>query len=67
LAKTEKYINEKVRDNIQQSQREYYLQEQLKVIKKELGEKGEYLDEVEELKNKVKKAKLEVALNSSLY
>jgi len=58
MAKTEKYINEKVRDNIQQSQREYYLQEQLKVIKKELGEKGEYLDEVEELKNKVKKAKL---------
>ncbi len=58
MAKVARNINEKVRKNIEKTQKEYFLQEQLKQIKKELGDKGNYLDEIDELKDKVKKAKL---------
>ncbi len=58
MAKIEKSLQEKVRQQIEKTQKEYYLHEKLKAIKKELGEKGEYLDEIEELKEKIKKAKL---------
>ncbi len=58
ILNVEKEVQDKVRENMQKTQREYYLQEQLKVIKKELGEKGEYLDEIAELKKAIKKAKL---------
>jgi ATP-dependent Lon protease len=40
------------------TQREYYLREQLKAIKKELGELDEHSTEIKELKEKIKKAKL---------
>jgi ATP-dependent Lon protease len=40
------------------TQREYYLREQLKAIKKELGELDEHTAEIKELKDKIKKAKM---------
>ncbi|MDD5067517.1 MAG: endopeptidase La [bacterium] len=58
ISKVEKEVQEKVRKQLEKTQKEYYLQEQMKVIKKELGDKGDYLDEIEELKEKIKKAKL---------
>ncbi len=58
ILNVEREVQEKVRENMQKTQREYYLQEQMKVIKKELGEKAEYLDEIAELKKAIKKAKL---------
>jgi ATP-dependent Lon protease len=40
------------------TQREYYLREQLKAIKKELGELDEHSTEIKELREKIKKAKM---------
>lgn len=55
----EQNIEGKVRDKISKSQRNYYLQEQLRQIKKELGEDGEDdLSDVIEYKRKIKKSKM---------
>jgi ATP-dependent Lon protease len=46
-------IQSEVQDQVQQSQRDYYLREQLKAIQKELGEQDEGQREVEELRQKI--------------
>jgi ATP-dependent Lon protease len=45
-----------VQDQVQQSQRDYYLREQLKAIQKELGEQDEGQREIEELRQKIEAA-----------
>lgn len=54
LMELEQEIGEKVKKSIDKSQREYYLREQLKVIKKELNEKIDYEKEIEDLKQRAK-------------
>ncbi|MEO8726511.1 MAG: endopeptidase La [Acidobacteriaceae bacterium] len=49
-------IQTEVQDQVQQSQREYYLREQLKAIQKELGEQDEAQRDVEELRQKIEAA-----------
>ena len=44
----EKRISAKVRQNIDKNQREYYLREQIRVLKEELGEDADELDELRE-------------------
>src|SRR5437764_4060525 len=52
-------IQSQVKENIDKSQRRYYLQEQMKAIRKELGESaGEAGSEVEVLRTKLEAAKL---------
>jgi ATP-dependent Lon protease len=51
-------IQSQVKEDMDRTQREYYLREQLKAIKKELGELDEHSTEVKELKEKIKKAKM---------
>ena len=46
-------IQNEVQDQVQQSQRDYYLREQMKAIQKELGEQDEGQREVEELRKKI--------------
>jgi len=58
ILEVEKEINTKVKKQINRLQKEYYLKEQLKAIKEELGEDAEFDDEIEELYDKVNKAKL---------
>jgi ATP-dependent Lon protease len=51
-------IQSQVKEDMDRTQREYYLREQLKAIKKELGEMDEHSTEIKELKDKIKKAKM---------
>ncbi|MCD6132874.1 MAG: endopeptidase La [Deltaproteobacteria bacterium] len=51
-------IQDAARGEISKTQREYFLREQLKAIKKELGEEVEGVDEIEELKGKIAEAKM---------
>ncbi|HWT67001.1 MAG TPA: LON peptidase substrate-binding domain-containing protein, partial [Terracidiphilus sp.] len=49
-------IQNEVQDQVQQSQRDYYLREQLKAIQKELGEQDEGQREIEDLRAKIEAA-----------
>src|SRR6202049_3243704 len=49
-------IQSEVQDRVQQTQREYYLREQMKAIQKELGEQDEGQRDVEDLKEKIEEA-----------
>ncbi len=51
-------IQSRVREQMDKAQREYYLREQLKAIQKELGMVDEQEAEIEELREKIKKAKM---------
>ncbi len=51
-------IQSQVKGGMDKQQREYYLHQQLKAIKKELGEKDETAVEIEEYKAKIKEKKL---------
>ncbi len=52
----EKRIRGRVKQQMEKSQREYYLNEQMKAIQKELGELEEAPNEVDELADKIEKA-----------
>jgi len=54
----EKRIRGRVKNQMEKTQREYYLNEQLKAIQKELGEIEEGKDEVSNLSNSILKAKM---------
>src|SRR5438876_6721742 len=49
-------IQSEVQDRVQQTQREYYLREQMKAIQKELGEQDEGQRDVEDLRKKIEEA-----------
>ena len=49
-------IQSEVQDRVQQTQREYYLREQMKAIQKELGEQDEGQRDTEELRQKIESA-----------
>ena len=54
----EKKIRNRVKRQMEKTQREYYLNEQLKAIQKELGDSDDGKDETAELEEKIKKTKL---------
>ncbi len=54
----EKKIRSRVKRQMDKTQREYYLNEQLKAIQKELGEGEEGRDEASEFEERIKKTKL---------
>lgn len=58
LLQVEKRIRNRVKKQMEKSQREYYLNEQMKAIQKELGEMEETPDENEALKRKIEAAKM---------
>jgi ATP-dependent Lon protease len=58
LAKAGQEIKEQTEDEIRKSQREYFLREQLKVIRKELGEESETAAAVKDLRDRLDKAQL---------
>jgi len=58
VLQVEKKIRSRVKRQMEKTQREYYLNEQLKAIQKELGETDEGKDETQELEKKIAKTKL---------
>ncbi len=58
VLQVEKRIRNRVKRQMEKTQREYYLNEQLKAIQKELGEGEEGRDELQELEDRIKKVKL---------
>lgn len=58
ILEIERKINSRVRKQIDKSQKEYYLREQLKAIQRELGEKEGHAEEIEQYAEKL--SKLEV-------
>jgi ATP-dependent Lon protease len=58
VLQVEKRIRNRVKRQMEKTQREYYLNEQLKAIQKELGEGEDGKDELAELEEKINKTKL---------
>jgi ATP-dependent Lon protease len=58
VLQVEKRIRNRVKRQMEKTQREYYLNEQLKAIQKELGEGEDGRDEAAELEEKIKKTRL---------
>ncbi len=58
VMQVEKRIRNRVKRQMEKTQREYYLNEQLKAIQKELGEGEDGKDETAELEAKIKKTRL---------
>lgn len=60
----EKKIRGRVKQQMEKSQREYYLNEQMKAIQRELGESEDAPNELEELGNKIEKAGMPKAVKT---
>jgi ATP-dependent Lon protease len=58
IIKTEARIRERVKKQMEKHQRDYYLQEQMKAIQKELGEREDGRSDLAELEKRIKKKKL---------
>src|SRR5690554_395186 len=54
----ERQINEEVRKNIDESQKEYYLREKMRAIQNELGDKAKKDEDIEKLRASILKAKM---------
>jgi len=58
IQQIEKRIRNRVKKQMEKSQREYYLNEQMKAVQKELGELDDAANEIDELTAKIEKAEL---------
>ncbi|MBA3988321.1 MAG: endopeptidase La [Idiomarina sp.] len=58
ILQVEKKIRSRVKQQMEKSQREYYLNEQMKAIQKELGESEDGVDEFEQLEQKIEAAQM---------
>ena len=57
VLQVEKKIRSRVKRQMDKTQKEYYLNEQMKAIQKELGESNDGKDEISEIEEKIKKIK----------
>ncbi|WDZ54975.1 endopeptidase La [Paenibacillus polymyxa] len=62
----ERKINQRVKKQMEKTQKEYYLREQMKAIQKELGEKEGRAGEVEELRNQLSELELPVPVKEKV-
>jgi ATP-dependent Lon protease len=58
VLQVEKKIRNRVKRQMEKTQREYYLNEQMKAIQKELGETEDGRDEISEMEKRIKKTRL---------
>ena len=58
ILQVERRIRSRVKKQMEKTQREYYLNEQMQAIQKELGERDDFKNEIAELEEKAKKKKM---------
>lgn len=58
ILEVERKIRNRVKKQMEKSQKEYYLNEQMQAIQKELGEKDDFQQEMKDLEEKLKKKKM---------
>ena len=58
ILEVEKRIRGRVKKQMDKTQKEYYLNEQMRAIQKELGEKDEFKNEIQELEEKIAQKKM---------
>jgi ATP-dependent Lon protease len=58
ILEVEKRIRSRVKKQMEKTQKEYYLNEQMRAIQKELGEKDEFRNEIQELEEALSRAKM---------
>ena len=58
ILEVERRIRSRVKKQMERSQKEYYLNEQMRAIQRELGEKDEFKSEIQEIEEKIKQKKL---------
>jgi ATP-dependent Lon protease len=60
IAEIEKKIRDRVKKQMEKSQKEYYLSEQMRAIQKEMGEKDDFKNEIADLEEQLAKKNLPV-------
>ena len=58
ILEAEQRIRQRVKKQMEKTQKEYYLSEQMKAIQKELGERDEFKGELQELEERIKNKKM---------
>src|SRR4029434_1050870 len=58
ILQVERKIRTRVKKQMEKTQREYYLNQQMQAIQKELGERDEFKSEIQELEDKIKTKKM---------
>ncbi len=58
----EQKINDEIKQSIDENQKEYYLREKMRAIQNELGDKAKKENEIDELRDKILKAKMPKAI-----
>jgi ATP-dependent Lon protease len=59
-------IKNRVKKQMEKTQKEYYLNEQIRAIQKEMGEKDDFRSEIQELEKKIKKKRLSAEANTKV-
>ena len=66
VLEVQELIRAKARESMEKEQKEYFLRQQLKAIRRELGEEEEKSKEIEEYREKIKKAKMPPEVEESV-
>ena len=59
-------IKNRVKKQMEKTQKEYYLNEQMRAIQKEMGEKDDFRSEIQELERRIKKKRLSAEANTKV-
>lgn len=67
IMEIERKIKARVKKQMEKSQKEYYLNEQMRAIQKEMGEKDDLKNEIQETENKIKNKKMSKEATEKAY
>ncbi len=67
IMEIERKIKARVKKQMEKSQKEYYLNEQMRAIQKEMGEKDELKNEIQEIENSIKNKKMSKEATEKTY